>query len=134
MPADGCLNAPGLTVDVTITRSRQTIGDDQPRPGTSIFHATFFRDDQLIGRLSISATPRPDAPRNCGQIASAGAVGAAATTDVRSSTLAITTRIREVYTRRETGRPDCARCCEHDPSSRRAALSDLFAFGKEAER
>src|SRR6185295_15985273 len=136
MPVDGCLNAPGLTVEVTITRSRHTIGDDQPRPGTSTFHATFFSADHRIGRLSISATPRPDAPRNRGQIVSAGAVGAAAGPDASSSSsrLAIASRIREVYTRSQSGLPATARSCAHDPSTCCAALSDLFAFGNEAAR
>lgn len=36
------LKAPGLIADVT-TRSRQTMGNEQPRPGTSSDHATFWR-------------------------------------------------------------------------------------------
>src|SRR5262245_35364565 len=95
MPVDGCLNAPGLTVDVTKTRSRQTIGEDQPRPGTLTFHATFFVVDQVVGSELMSARPRPDAPRNCGQTASAGTPGAAA--ERSSNANAVTRRIWGVY-------------------------------------
>ena len=67
MPVDGALNAPGLTAVVTKTRSRQTMGDDQPRPGTSTAQATFSVVDQVLAAASIrSATPDPPGPRNCG--------------------------------------------------------------------
>src|SRR2546427_2739215 len=46
------------------------MGDDQPRPGISTFHATFSVADQCSGRLVLSATPRALGPRNCGQLAS----------------------------------------------------------------
>src|ERR1051325_458300 len=49
------------------TRSPETIGDDQPRPGTSIFHATFSFVLQCSGRFGLLATPRASGPRNCGQ-------------------------------------------------------------------
>jgi len=41
--------------------------DDQPRPGTSVFHATFSLADQRSGRFAPLAIPRPSGPRNCGQ-------------------------------------------------------------------
>ena len=66
MPVDGALNVPGEIADVTYTRSRQTMGDDQPRPGTSIDHATFSVVDQRSGSDDSSAMPDPDGPRNCG--------------------------------------------------------------------
>src|SRR5215813_9724847 len=58
--------------EVTITWSPQTIGDDQPRPGTFTFHATFFVVDQLVGMFLMPDTPRPSGPRNWGQVVSAG--------------------------------------------------------------
>lgn len=66
MPVDGALNAPGLMAEVTNTRSRHTMGDDQPRPGTSVDHATFRETDQVSGRDDASAIPDPAGPRNCG--------------------------------------------------------------------
>src|SRR5689334_6432278 len=65
----------------------------------AVFHATFFVVDHVIGRLSIDETPRPIAPRNCGQIMSAGTDGAAARLDVSSNAIAVATRIAAVYTR-----------------------------------
>src|SRR5688572_18828376 len=49
------------------TCSPQTIGDDQPRPATSIFQATFSFVLQRSGRFGLSATPSAPGPRNCGQ-------------------------------------------------------------------
>src|SRR5687768_4445270 len=69
MPVDGALNAPGLIADVTNTRSRQTIGDDQPRPGNSTAHATFSVVDHFCGSDDSSATPAPRGPRNWGHSA-----------------------------------------------------------------
>ena len=66
MPVEGALKAPGLTAVVTYTRSRQTMGDDQPRPGTSATQATLFLSDHCCGNLDSSATPAPPGPRNCG--------------------------------------------------------------------
>src|SRR5918992_2071609 len=66
MPVDGALNAPGLTAVVTNTRSRQTMGEDQPRPGMSTLQATFVVVDQCCGRTGPSAMPLPPGPRNCG--------------------------------------------------------------------
>ena len=69
MPVDGALKAPLFTADVTNTRSRQTIGDDQPRPGTSATQATFSVVDHRMGRAAdVSATPFPPGPRNWGQL------------------------------------------------------------------
>src|SRR5262245_11799599 len=90
MPVEGCLNAPGLTVVVTMTWSPHTTGDDQARPATAAFHATFFVADHVVGRLSIAATPRPIAPRNCGHTASAGTDGSGAALDAIRNTIAVT--------------------------------------------
>src|SRR5262245_50944271 len=90
MPVEGCLNAPGLTVVVTMTCSPHTIGDDQPRPGTAAFHATFFVADHVTGRPSLAATPRPIAPRNCGHTASAGTDGSGAPLAAIKNTIAVT--------------------------------------------
>src|SRR5688572_14584675 len=67
MPVDGALNVPGLTAEVRNTRSRQTIGDDHPRPGTSMLQATLVVVDQFCGSVEPSATPPPSGPRNRGQ-------------------------------------------------------------------
>src|SRR3954466_9547956 len=73
MPGEACLKLPELTAVVTITWSPQTIGEDQPRPGTSALHPTLMVVDHLSGRLSIAETARPAGPRNCGHVRSAGA-------------------------------------------------------------
>ena len=78
MPVDGSLNPPSLTADVTNTRSPHTIGDDQPRPGTSTAHATFCVADHLTGNCAASATPAAFGPRNCGQSVGPIASGAPA--------------------------------------------------------
>src|SRR6266487_794598 len=49
------------------------MGDDQPRPAISTFHATFSLVLQRSGRLGFSATPSDAGPRNCGQFADASA-------------------------------------------------------------
>src|SRR5437899_1528403 len=73
MPGDACLNAPALMAVVTNTWLSQTIGDDQPRPGTSVFHATFIVVDHVVGSVSIVETALPAGPRNCGHTVSGGA-------------------------------------------------------------
>ena len=56
-------------VDVrTKTWSPQTMGDAQPRPGTSTRHATFSSRPQLSGSAGSSATTPAASPRNCGQL------------------------------------------------------------------
>src|SRR6185503_14008011 len=67
MPVDGSLKSPLFTAVVRYTRSRQTMGDDQARPGRSTTQATFFVVDHSVGRVEASATPAPAAPLNCGQ-------------------------------------------------------------------
>src|SRR5882724_4028553 len=59
--------SPELMAVVRNTRSPQTIGEDQPRPGISTFHATFSVADQWSGKFVLVATPRAPGPRNCGQ-------------------------------------------------------------------
>src|SRR5436190_1621438 len=49
------------------------MGEDQPRPAISAFHATFSLVLQRSGRLGFSATPSDPGPRNCGQFAEASA-------------------------------------------------------------
>src|SRR5512139_3138744 len=66
MPVDGALNAPGEIAEVTNTRSPQTMGDDQPRPGTSMDQATLSVFDHRSGSDEPSATPAPCGPRNWG--------------------------------------------------------------------
>jgi hypothetical protein len=59
-----------FTTVVRNTRWPQTIGDDQLRPGRSVFHATFSVADHLSGRLALMLTPEAFGPRNCGQFES----------------------------------------------------------------
>jgi hypothetical protein len=46
------------------------MGDDQPRPGISAFHATFVAADHCSSRFVLVVVPRASGPRNCGQFAS----------------------------------------------------------------
>src|SRR5215216_2328573 len=80
MPVDGALNAPAFTAEVTNTRSPWTMGDDQPRPGSSVTQATLSLADQVTGRAAVSATAVPPGPRNCGQSAAPSTDGAARAT------------------------------------------------------
>src|SRR5918996_6315908 len=100
MPVDGCLNAPGLSVEVTITWSPHTIGEDQPRPGICVFHLTFSLVDHRNGSPSIADTPRPAGPRNCGQVISTGVdrAIAAPTTTASIHVKETAMRMRAVYT------------------------------------
>src|SRR5205823_8300830 len=65
-----------LTTEVTKTRSPQTTGDDQPRPGISVRQATFFVVLHESGSFLPSATGPAEPPRNCGQLSSARTTGA----------------------------------------------------------
>jgi hypothetical protein len=56
-----------LTTVVRKTRLFETMGDDQPRPGISVFQATFSVADQRSGNPGASETPRASGPRNWGQ-------------------------------------------------------------------
>src|SRR6187397_430532 len=98
MPGDACLKAPELIAVVTITWSPQTIGEDQPRPGTSAFQPTLMVVDHFVGSVSIAEIARPDGPRNCGQVRSGGA-GASGTSVVMNSSSGRRNRTAEVYTR-----------------------------------
>src|SRR5688572_29980969 len=57
------------------TQSPQTMGDDQPRPGISRFHATFSVADQRSGSVVPRPMPRDFVPRNCGQFSWAPTYG-----------------------------------------------------------
>ena len=62
-------SSPSTAVDVsTKTWSPQTIGDAQPRPGTSTRQTTFSSGPQRSGRAGSSATTPAVSPRNCGQL------------------------------------------------------------------
>ena len=54
----GRLEGAGLTADVTNTRSPQTIGDDQPRPGSRPPRRR-SRSSYQVGQRASSATPAP---------------------------------------------------------------------------
>src|ERR1051326_8711437 len=55
MPGDGCLKGLPLMADVRNRVLPATIGDDQPRPGTSMTHLTFFVFDHVSGSFASSA-------------------------------------------------------------------------------
>src|ERR1051326_6573046 len=69
MPGDGCLKGLPLMADVRNRVLPATIGDDQPRPGTSMTHLTFFVFDHVSGSFASSASPLMSGPRNPGQAA-----------------------------------------------------------------
>src|SRR5688500_19440865 len=97
MPLPGALKALVFTAEVTNTRSPQTIGDDQPRPGRSAVQATRSVADHETGSVASSAMPAPLGPRNCGH-----AGGAAATPMVVPR---IAARTRPVQMRMPDGSP-----------------------------
>src|SRR5512139_637963 len=47
------------------TRSPQTTGEPEPRPGTSTFHRTFFVSLHSIGGSALGPTPVLSGPRHC---------------------------------------------------------------------
>src|SRR5688572_10243870 len=55
------------TAVVSHTRPPATTGDDQPRPGTGVRHATFRPSPHSNGRFFSLECPCPPGPRNCGQ-------------------------------------------------------------------
>src|SRR6187455_2585370 len=115
MPGVGCLKARLLIADVTNTVLPATIGDDQPRPGTSIAHFTFVVFDHRSGSRAPIARPSMPGPRKPGQ--SGG--GATLTATVRATPMARRAmagvcmlaayrsprRIREKQTRTSAGQP-----------------------------
>jgi hypothetical protein len=52
--------------EVTYTRPFQTIGDDQPRPGTSTAHLTRSVVDHRVGTFVSEERPLPVGPRKAG--------------------------------------------------------------------
>src|SRR5436190_23529679 len=57
------------TAVVRYRRLLNRLGDDQPLPGISIFHATFVVSSNVVGRFLAAAWPSPAGPRNWGQSA-----------------------------------------------------------------
>ena len=55
-------------------RSPQTTGDDHPRPGIVVLHATLSVVLHVSGRPEASTSPEECGPRNCGQLSSARAM------------------------------------------------------------
>src|SRR5262249_513323 len=51
------------------TRLPQTMGDDHPRPGTSVFQATFSVADQCSGGWALASEAGCRHDRNCGTLA-----------------------------------------------------------------
>ena len=62
-PVNG-LRAPTSSAAVTKISSPQTIGEEWPSPGSSIFHFTFFVSLHSRGGFPCSATPVPSGPRH----------------------------------------------------------------------
>src|SRR6476469_283029 len=120
MPGDACLKAPGLIADVRITWSPHTIGDDQPRPGTSAFHDTLIVADHFVGSVSIAETPRPECPRNCGHVVSTGA-GASGTSLVTNSRARMRACTPQSITGRACARSAAQQRVARDPGLRRGA-------------
>src|SRR5262245_29328933 len=78
MPGVGCLNGLLLIAEVTNTVLAATIGDDQPRPGTSIAHLMLTAFDQRSGRRAPMARPSMPGPRNPGHSGGGATVPVAA--------------------------------------------------------
>src|SRR5258708_39522860 len=67
-------------------RLPHTIGDECPRPGIGVFHATFLAVLHSVGRFLSSATPELCGPRHCGQLTVVGASTESSTSGVRTMT------------------------------------------------
>src|SRR6185436_20873480 len=63
---------PPSVAAVTKTLSPQTMGDDQPSPGSAVFQATFVDASHFRGRSASSTRPCPVGPRKRGQLPAAG--------------------------------------------------------------
>jgi hypothetical protein len=75
---------PAGTADSTNTRSPQTMGEADPRPGISTFQRTFFVSLHSVGGSPYFETPVAYGPRHCGQKRSAA--GSAASIETRRPT------------------------------------------------
>jgi hypothetical protein len=62
------------------TRSPQTTGEAEPRPGISIFQRTFFVSLHSVGGVAVRDTPVMCGPRHWAQYLSAGACAESAAT------------------------------------------------------
>src|SRR5262245_45989153 len=97
MPVSPFFGVFALTADVRNTVFPTTTGDDQPWPGTSTLHFTFWVFDHVSGNFASSASPFISGPRNPGHDAG-GAVNDETTTD---DDAARTARINEQRMRRD---------------------------------
>src|SRR5829696_6163612 len=70
---------PSLSPSATLRkrRSPHTMGVEPLRSGIASFHVTFSAAVHFTGKLRSALTPFRSGPRHCGQLASAGAAGAA---------------------------------------------------------
>jgi hypothetical protein len=75
--------------------SPHTIGDDDPRPGISIFHRMFFVSLHSIGGFAVRDTPVMSGPRHCPQFL--GSPTEAWTVMVQQSRADKASRIRMVW-------------------------------------
>src|SRR6478735_3255690 len=78
-------NLPRSVVEVMKMRSPNTIGDDQPSPGISVFQATFSVPLQCSGKSLAAETPWPVGPRNRGQFSTARDIAATAKNDPKTA-------------------------------------------------
>src|SRR5687768_5740044 len=64
-------SSPSFTAVVTKTRSPHTTGQENPSPGSGVFHLTFLPagTSHMVGAATVD-TPEANAPRNCGQLLS----------------------------------------------------------------
>ena len=112
---DAAASTPTGTADSTKSRSPQTTGDEEPRPGISTFQRMFFVSLHSSGGSAVVDTPVACGPRHCGQYFS----------DVVS---AVGVQQRQRCDRERTGDPSHA-CSLHLPvqsPSRHARHSRLF--------
>ena len=57
------------------------MGEDQPTPGTSVTHSTFWEVDQSSGSLGLLETGMDPGPRNPGQLLESSEIAAATVTN-----------------------------------------------------
>ena len=70
VPVCGGFDLPSVVTVVRYTRPPVTMGEDQPRPGTSRAHSTFSVFDQRSASRASAPTGFESGPRNWGQTAS----------------------------------------------------------------
>ena len=83
-PLGSCEAAPEAPIGIAVetnSRSPHTTGDDEPRPGISVFHRMFFVSLHSTGGSAVLETPFAYGPRHWGQNRSATGSAASSTND-----------------------------------------------------